>query len=177
MLLIKNVVFIVSGFFLGIFATLYWTNNNNQNQKSEPAAFNKEIISQKINIPIQDGKYIVSSDELRLLLTDVVRTELSTYLSAHPPTEKSKNIDRAVNANAREIMNEPTKKAYETAATVLDDVIATGGFDAYSAKEFIDRLNPLPHDKAMELRARHMDAVNRGLMNSPYPPEEFLNQE
>ncbi len=67
-------------------------------------------------------------------------------------------------------------KEFSAASSSLADAIASGGFDANSAAEFLGRLNRLPPEEQFELRAKQMDAFNKGLISSPLSPEEIVMQ-
>ena len=134
---------------------------------------NYSIVNEK-----QEGKYLISEHELRAIISDVVRNELRAQLQHQEKMKDAQGIGEQQVAGGKgtlaNVSPEKIERSYKDAEKALDDVVAMGGFDAYSAKNFIEHLKTLPRDKEMELRARHMDAVNKGLVSSPYPPEVFL---
>ena len=124
-----------------------------------------------------------SDDRLASIIRNSMRDEMAEHMSAihvamnelkssHSPDHKTEANNPAVQQGSSQITH-----AYESANEVIEDVISVGTFDSYSAKAFIEHVKALPHDQAMALRAKHMDAVNRGLMSSPNPPEEYLYGE
>lgn len=169
---IKSVLCVIVGFFIGFLVSSYWIFGSSRSQVE---------VHQEVSEHYTGSDIAISSAELKVLIGDVVRTEIASQLSMYYDNGQLENITKATEANSKRFNdiegNKRIELAYESAGKVLDDITSSGGFDADSAKEFIDHLNTLPHDKAMELRAKHMDAVNRGLISSPYPPEEFLKQE
>lgn len=124
-----------------------------------------------------------SDDRLESIIRNSMRDEMAGHMSAiHVAINELKiggSSAQQGEINNPAVLHDPNQIAhtYESANEVIEDVISAGAFDSYSAKAFIEHVKTLPHDQAMALRAKHMDAVNRGLMSSPNPPEEYLFRE
>lgn len=165
---LKYVACITGGIAFGFLVSMYWSDSGKDAADRDYSTVNER----------QEEKYLISENELRVIVSDVVRKELSAQLQHHEKIEDAQGVEEKLAEGGKDqpanLQATKVEESYKDAAKVLDDVVAMGGFDAYSAKNFIEQLNTLPQHKAMELRARHMDAVNKGLVSSPYPPEVFL---
>ncbi len=71
---------------------------------------------------------------------------------------------------------EQQKDIFHKASSLMDEAIAVGELDATSARELVDYLHSLPIEQQTALRAKQMDAFNRGLISSPLSPEEIMAQ-
>ena len=77
---------------------------------------------------------------------------------------------------APDIPVEQQKDIFHKASSLMDEAIAVGELDAISARELVDYLHSLPIEQQTALRAKQMDAFNRGLISSPLSPEEIMAQ-
>lgn len=169
---IKYVTCITGGIAFGFLVSVFFLSDIGENVSDR----NYSTVDER-----REAKYLISEHDLRVIVSDVVRNELSTQLQYHEKIKDVQGVEEKQIASGKnkpaEAQTEKVEESYKDAEKVLDDVVAMGRFDAYSAKNFIEHLKTLPRDKAMELRARHMDAVNKGLVSSPYPPEVFLRMD
>lgn len=140
-------------------------------QKPNPVDYPLEI-DHKFN-------YDQAKNEIDISKTVVqaVREEMTAQLALFKLNSQQDCLKIAVDKDEQNNYNSNTEKhdvIYSAANHKLDEVISSGGFDAASAKEFLDQLSALPPDKAFELRLKHVQAINDGSISSPITPEQAL---
>lgn len=146
------------------------------------------ILFQNAEIPLQnntgfslqdvDSRILATMDGQKAVLKETIRTEIATQFDLldfskvnTPSDEKNMGAKKPVKETLEEV-----NISYDSASNTLTDALASGGFSQESATDFVNNLNNLPIDKQLELRAKHMDAFNRGLISSPLTPEQIMIQ-
>lgn len=116
-----------------------------------------------------------SAFDFEKAVKQAVREEMSVQLASlkHPP-QNCVQTTTTVNEGGRQASAEKIEAAYNAANHNLDEVIAAGGFDFASARDFLEHINELPADKAFELRLRHVRAINEGLSSAILPEQALM---
>lgn len=129
---------------------------------------------------LNDERTIALLNEQRNLTRAMLNEELDSHINEFKSLLITNQTDFAnigqAGVKTGSVTSEKDREAYQIADHILDDVIANGGFDVGTAVAFMEKLNTLPVDQQVELRARHLDAANKGLISSSLTPEEVLMQ-
>ena len=116
-------------------------------------------------------------EQYEAVLTRAVREEIALQLQDFKTQALSSG--ESGQGERRPVSDTPVAQQDETfyqASSLMDEAIAVGELDAASARALVDYLHRLPVEQQTALRAKQVDAFNRGLISSPLSPEEIMAQ-